>query len=145
MALFLSGYVLAKYEMSKELTKSSKIAVPILEVEGTQSSKISAINNIGFYDFNVKNYNENKISDVSQNYNIEIISNADESIFFELYKGGEKVELKDNKTSNIYIEGTKEEKHEYRLKVIYDKTKSNSEKDILEDVQIKVHSEQSRI
>ena len=145
MALFLSGYVLAKYEMSKELTKSSKIAVPILEVEGTQSSKISAINNIGFYDFNVKNYNENKISDVSQNYNIEIISNADESIFFELYKGEEKVELKDNKTSNIYIEGTKEEKHEYRLKVIYDKTKSNSEKDILEDVQIKVHSEQSRI
>lgn len=143
--IVVSKYCFAKYETSKEILKSSRIAVPVLEVEGDKTTKISAINNIGYYDFDVKNYNEKNISDVSQNYSIEIISKVDESIIFELYKGEEQIKLTNNKTKNIYIEGSKEQKHSYRLKVSYDKTKSNTEKDILEDVQIKVHSEQSKI
>ena len=81
---------------------------------------------------------------MSQNYYIEIISKADESIIFELYKGDKKIDLINKRTSNIYIEGTKEQKHFYRLKVCYDKNKSTIENDILEDVQIKIHSEQSK-
>lgn len=143
--IFFSGYCFAKYNISKKTSANSKIAVPVLEVEGTETTKISAINNIGYYDFKIKNYNEKNISDVSQNYSIEIIANTDDSISFELYNEDEEVTLTNNKTDNIYIEGTKEKEHSYRLKVTYDKTKSNAEKDILEDVQIKVHSEQTKM
>ena len=94
--IVVSKYCFAKYETSKEILKSSKIAVPVLEVEGDKTTKISAINNIGYYDFDVKNYNEKNISDVSQNYSIEIISKVDESIIFELYKGEEQIKLTNN-------------------------------------------------
>ena len=123
----------------------SKIAVPVLEVQGTEVTKISEINNVGYYDFIVKNYNEQNISDVSQNYTIEIISNTDEAIEYELYNGEEKIELDDNKTENIYIKGLEKEEHAYRLKITYDETKTNSEENILEDVQVKIHSEQNRV
>lgn len=136
---------MAKYEITKKLFVKSNIAVPVLEVEGTEATKISDINNIGYYEFTVKNYNEKKVSDVSQEYNIEIVSNTDDTIEFELLEGDEPVNLYENKTENISIEGVKKEEHNYRLKVSYDSSKNNSEKDILEDVQIKVHSEQAKI
>lgn len=136
---------MAKYKTTKNIIAKSGIAVPVLEVEGKETTKISAINSVGYYDFSVKNYNEKNISDVSQNYNIEIVSNSDETIEFELYRDDQPIVLNNNKTNNIYIEGIKEKEHNYRLKVSYDSSKNNSQKDILEDVQIKVHSEQAKI
>lgn len=145
LIIFLSGYCLAKYETAKDVLTNSKIAMPIINVEGEVTSKISALSNIGYYDFTVKNYNQEKVSDVSLNYSIEIISSTDESISFKLYKGEEEINLENNKTEPIYIESLNQVEHSYRLEVMYDKTKSNSQKDILEDVQIKVHSEQARL
>lgn len=145
LLILFSGYCLAKYKFSKEFSLDSKIAVPVLEVEGTETTKISEINNIGYYDFSVKNYNEKNISDVSQNYTIEIISNTNEAVEYELYKEEEQIELNDNKTDNIFIEGSEEKEHHYRLKITYDENKKNSEEDILEDVQVKIHSEQDRM
>lgn len=144
IGIFFSGYCLAKYEIEKDILSNSKIAVPVLEVEGTETAKISAINNIGYYDFTVKNYNEKNISDVVQNYYIEIISNTDEAIVFNLYDGENIVNLNNNKTDIMQIGAFSKIEHSYRLEVCYDKTKSNSEKDILEDVQLKVHSEQEK-
>lgn len=111
-------------------------------MQGTEATKISEINNVGYYDFVVKNYNEKNISDVSQNYTIEIISNTNEAVEYELYNNEEKLELTDNKTNDIFIEGSEEKEHHYRLKITYDENKRNSEESILEDVQVKVHSEQ---
>ena len=41
---------------------------------------------------------------------------------------------------------TKDEKqeHNYKLEIVYDKTKSTSLSDIVENIQIKVHSEQKK-
>ena len=143
--VFFSGYCLAKYNITKGTISKTKIAVPVLEVEGYESAKISAINNIGYYDFVVKNYNNDNISEVPLNYTIEVVSNVDNSISFKLYKENEEIILNNNKTNTIYIEGEEEIEHSYRLEVAYDKTKNNSEQDILENVQIKINSEQAKV
>ena len=145
LLIFFAGYCFAKYEISRGVFAKSKIAIPVLEVEGHEGAKISAINNSGYYDFVVKNYNENNVSDVPLNYTIEVISNTDESVEFKLYKEDEEIDLINNKTNQIYIEGIRQKEHIYKLEVNYDKTKSNSQQDILEDVQIKVNSEQARV
>ena len=145
LIIFFSGYCLAKYELTQKLFFSSEVAIPILEVEGTEKSKINAINTVGYYDFVVKNYNENNTSDVSQNYSIEVISDADETIEFELFREDEKINLVNNKTDKIFIEGMAKKEDYYRLKIAYDKQKNDSQEDIIEDVQIKVHSEQIKI
>lgn len=143
--VFLTGYCLAKYQIEKNILANSGIATPVFMVEGTETTKISAINNIGYYDFIVKNYDDEKISDVPLKYSIEVIANTDESISFKLYNSEDEIKLENNKTEDIYIENSKEEEHKYRLEITYDRNKSTSEQDILEDVQIKVHSEQAKI
>ena len=49
------------------------------------------------------------------------------------------------KTEQLSIIGNEKVEEKYKLKVIYDKTKAIMGKDILEEVQVKVHSEQARI
>ncbi len=86
---------------------------------------------------------------VDLDYTIEVMSNTDESVKFNLYNNDEdnktKVDLKDNKTSKISLPRNSKQDHNYRLEVIYDNTKSLSASDILENIQVKVHSEQSKI
>lgn len=136
---------MAKYQTVSQIFGGSRVAVPILTVEGTENIKISAINTTGTYKFIVKNYEGEEISDVSQNYNIEIISDTDETIEFTLYKDGEVVALEDKKTDLIHISNLEKEEHEYTLKISYNRDKSDLHQDILEDVQIKIHSEQEKI
>ena len=143
LLLIISGYCLAKYEETKILFTDTEIAMPVLEVEGKETTKINAINNVGYYDFVVKNYNENNISDVPQNYSIEIITKAENSVNFEIYKDDEIIPLIENKTDSIYIAGKEQKTDNYRLIIAYDK--NDIQENIQEDVQIKVHSEQSNI
>lgn len=75
-------------------------------------------------------------------YNIEILSKAEESISFKLYKENEEIPLQNNKTENMKLQKEKMQEDNYKLEIIYDKTKNQSIEDIIQDVQIKVHSEQ---
>lgn len=145
MTVLCTRVAFSKYKTSIKFNKNLEIATPIFIVEGTETSKISAINNIGYYEFVIKNYNETQVSETGFLYTIEIISNTDESIKFELYKDDEQVELENLKTSNLTINGNEQIEQKYKLKVIYDKNLGTNGKDILEDVQIKVHSEQEKI
>lgn len=137
--------VYAKYIDTIILKNNTQIAKPVFIVEGTEISKINSINNIGYYEFYVKNYDENNISEIGFYYIIEVVSQLDESIKFELYKGDEKIELKDLKTNEIYIGANEKIEQKYKLKIIYDKSLNPIGKDILQEVQIKVHSEQEKI
>lgn len=134
----------AKYNTSEKLSSSIEIAKPIFIVEGKETTKISAIQNIGYYEFSVKNYDETNISKTGFLYTIEIITKTDEAIQFELYKEDEQIELKDLKTEELFIVGNEQTEQKYKLKVTYDNTKGNKEKDILEDIQVKIHSEQEQ-
>lgn len=135
----------AKYSTTRNFNKKMEIATPIFIVEGTESNKISAINNIGYYEFTVKNYNETKVSETGFTYTIEVVSDTDESIKFELYNEDEQIPLKDLQTEQLSIVGNEKIEQRYKLKVTYDNTLGTKGKDILEEVQIKVHSEQKQV
>ena len=143
ITLILSApIVLAKYNTLEILKSNTEIAKPVFEVHGTENSKISAINNIGYYEFTIKNFNETGISEVGFLYTIEIVADVDESIKFELYKEDQKIELQNLKTEQLSIEANESIEQKYKLKVTYDRELGEKGKDILQEVQIKVHSEQ---
>lgn len=127
------------------MTSTFNVATPIFIVEGKETTKISEINNIGYYEFSIKNFNESNISETGFLYTIEVISNTDESIRFELYNEEKQIPLENFKTEELSIIGNEKVEQKYKLKVIYDSTQWNEGKDILEEVQVKVHSEQEKI
>ena len=145
IVILCAPIVSAKYNFLENLKGGAQVAKPIFEVKGIEKSKISALNNIGYYEFCVKNFNEQEVSEIGFVYTIEIISNTDESIKFELYENEKQIELQNLKTENLYIQGNEKIEQKYKLKVIYDNTLGQKEKDILEDVQIKVYSEQEKV
>ena len=143
--LISTHIVYAKYITVDKISSIFDVATPIFIVEGKETTKISETNNIGYYEFLIKNFDETNISEIAFLYTIEIISDTDESIEFELYKGDTRIELENLKTKQlIRIGGNEKIEHKYKLKVIYDKTKGILGKNILGEVQIKVHSEQEK-
>ena len=128
-----------------KLSSNISIATPIFIVEGGETTKINEINSIGYYEFSIKNFNETNISETGFLYTIEIISNTDETIQFELYNEESQIPLENLKTQPISIIGNERVEQKYKLKVIYDNTKGTNGKDMLEEVQVKVHSEQEKI
>ena len=146
LIILLSTHIVyAKYITIDKISGKFAVASPIFIVEGKEKTKISEINNIGYYEFIIKNYNETNISETSFWYTIEILSNTDESIQFELYNKDKQIPLKNLKTEQLSIIGNEKIEEKYKLKVIYDSQKATVGKNILEEVQIKVHSEQETI
>lgn len=143
--LFLSGYSMGKGVSNTSINGITEIAEPIMVVDNNPAVNLTTTSDTGYYEFTVKNYDETgKITQVDLLYNIEILSQLDESIIVKLYKENEEIVLENNKTQNMLL--TKEFKTEdkYKMEITYDKTKSISVEDIVKDIQIKVHSEQAK-
>lgn len=135
----------AKYLNIKNIKQNFQLAQPIFQVEGNELTKINNINNIGYYEFSIKNYTETEISETGFLYYIEIISNTNEAISFELFNEEKQIKLENLKTEELSIAGNEKIEQKYKLKITYDSSKGNNGKDILGDVQIKIHSEQTKI
>lgn len=146
LIVFFSGISLGKTIHNSTIKNSTEVAKPILEVEKDSEIIITEDNKKGEYNFKVKNYNDlEEVSQVDLKYYIEILEkDLDKSIKYELYKENEKVELKENKTEEMKMNRGQKEEQVYTLKVEYDSNK-NSIGDIIQDIQIKVHSEQLKI
>ncbi len=143
LILFFSGYSMGKEYSSIKLDTNAKIAEPILIVENSPTLQIDGKKQNEYYDFKIKNYKENgPITEIDLQYNIEIIAPKEEAIFYRLYKDNQEVMLKENKTGNMKLNKENLQEDCYQLEIIYDKTKAKTQKDILQEVQIKVHSEQ---
>ena len=143
---FFSGVSVGKVVYNSNIKNKTQIAKPVLEVEKDSEIIITENNKKGEYTFIVKNYNQlEEISQVDLTYYIEILEDdLNESIKYQLYKDNERLELKENKTETMtFHKDLKEEQH-YTLKVTYDDSKNTIE-DIMQDIQIKVHSEQLKI
>ena len=142
--LFFTGYSIVKGMTNVKVNTTTQIAKPIMIVENNPTIDITTIKNTGYYDFKVKNYNEeNQVNQIELKYWIEIISKYDETISFKMYKNNQEIPLLNNKTQEIQLTKNQKEEQNYRLEIIYDKTKSTSTEEIIQDVQIKVHSEQN--
>ena len=123
LIILLMPKTLAKYTSTDKIMGNMDIAKPIFYVEGKETTKINSINDIGYYEFSVKNYDDDQISDVDFEYTIEVVSKTDDFIKFELYKNEQKIELKDLKTDVMSIKGNEQTEEKYKLKVMYDESK----------------------
>lgn len=143
ISLLFVGYTFAKSVESVMIKATSQIAEPILVVENNPSLDITAINNEGTYNFTIKNYNENdKTTDVKLRYYIEVLSNVDEAVNIKLYEDENEIELSDNKTEYIEVSNKEKEEKQYQIKVKYDQSESESVSEIMEKIQVKIHTEQ---
>lgn len=143
---FFSGVSVGKAVYNTNIKNNTQIAKPILEVEKGSEIIITEENKKGEYTFKVKNYNQaEEISQVDLTYYIEILENdLENSIQYELYNQNEKIELKENKTKEMSFHKDLKEEQNYTLIVTYDASKNTIE-DIMQDIQIKVHSEQLKV
>ena len=85
-----------------------------------------------------------EISQVDLSYTVEILTKTEESITFKLYRNNEEIPLENNKSQEFLLEKDKKQEDNYKLKILYDKEKAQG-RDIFQDVQIKVHTEQTKI
>lgn len=132
-----------KQMSNTKINTNSEIAKPILIVENNPAIDITNKNNKGYYDFKIKNYNElEEVNEIELRYNIEILNEENKAITFKLYKGEEELLLEKSKTKDMIIKKNEKQEENYRLEIIYDKNLVNSLEDIIQNVQIKVHSEQ---
>ncbi len=143
IALFLTGKSLGKEKSNFYINNNSEIAQLICVVDNSPTINITSIKNTGRYNFKVKNYNaQGEISQVDFTYNVKIVSNMDKTITLKLYKNGQEINTKDNKTENIVLTKNEKQEDNYELEIIYDKTKSDSIGDIIQDIQLEVCAEQ---
>lgn len=146
LILFFSGCSIGKAISSTQIKGKANVAEPIIVIENDPKIQLTAMQNEGKYSFIVRNYNKSgKTSQVDMKYNVEILNEKDDSILIKLFKNNEEIEIKNNQTQ--YFTLTKEDKKQdqFRLEIRYDKTKSTSIEDIMQDIQIKVHSEQLKV
>ena len=78
------------------------------------------------------------------NYNIEIVNDSEANLDFELTKNGELLNLTNNKTDTMIIEGITRKTDKYELKIIYNDNPAITE-DISGNIQIKVESFQTEV
>ncbi len=143
LLIVFSGYSMGKAYQNTSIQAKAKVAEPIMIVENNPVIQMNGKNEKEYYNFKVKNNKETgEITEVDLEYNIEILTKTEDAISFKLYKNNQEIPLKNNKTDNIKLEKGKVQEDSYKLEIIYNKNENHSIEDILQDVQIKVHSEQ---
>lgn len=143
--IMLCGYSMAKCIDEYIIKGRMKIAEPILEIENNPIINITESQKYGEYIFKIRNYNnKEKITETDLKYYIEISPKLDSSIDLELYQNEDEIKLNDNKTEYIKISKDQKEEREYKIKITYDKNNTVEVGDILEQIQVKVHTEQEK-
>lgn len=144
---FLSGFSMGKGFVKKDIAGKTEIAKPILQVENGNTLEINNATENGIYEFKVKNHNEQgEKTEVDLKYYIEILNDLnDEAIEIKLYRNEEEIEIKDNKTEEFILTKDEIKEDNYKLEITYNKDKNVSMEDIVEQLQIKVHSEQQEV
>ena len=143
--IMLCGYSMAKCIDEYIIKGRMKIAEPILEIENDPIINITESQNYGEYIFKIRNYNnKEKITETDLKYYIEISPKLDNSINLELYQNEDEIKLTDNKTEYIKISKDQKEEREYKIKITYDKNNTVEVGDLLEQIQVKVHTEQEK-
>lgn len=146
LALFFSGYSMGKETSSINMKANSKIAEPILIVEKSPVIEMQGKKEREYYDFKVKNYKETgEVTQIDLEYSIEILFPIEDSISFKLYKNDQEILLENNRTTNMKLKREKIQEDDYQLEIIYEKAKNRSNKDIIQEIQLRVHSEQIKI
>ncbi len=140
LTIILSTISLGKYFNKTKINVNSGVAIPIIKLEGEQ--KLIINNNQGnkVYNLAVKNYDENEqITQVELEYYIEIISKKNDNINFKIYKEEKELNINNNKTEKFLLTKENKQRDNYKIEILLNKKISE---DILQNVKIKVYSEQ---
>lgn len=146
LLFFFSGLSMGKAFYKINISTNAEIAKPILRVENNPEVKIKTINDIGIYEFKVKNYDENgNITQVNLEYSIEILSEIDENINIKLFKENEEINLKNNKTEKYQMMTHEMQEHNYKIEITCKKENIKKVEQIMQEIQVKVHAEQKEL
>lgn len=142
--IFSTQISYAKYITTEMLKCVQEIATPVIQIKEGNIVQIDRNNNIGYYEFYVRNFRQEKISEIDFFYTIEIISDLEDNVRFELYNNEQQISLQDLKTNEISLGKNKKIEQRYKLKMTYNPAVEVSE-ECMEHIQIKIHSEQEKI
>lgn len=137
----LSGYSFAKIIDQTIIKTNAEIAKPIFILEDSPIMDITTNQNIGTYSFKIKNYdNKDRLTDVKLKYFIEIFPKLDKCVTLKIFENNEELQLENQKTDYISLSKDQKEEKEYKIEIKYDEKLVLT--DILENIKLKVHSEQ---
>lgn len=140
LTIILSTISLGKYFNKTKINVNSGVAIPIIKLEGEQKLIINNNQENKVYNLAVKNYDENEqITQVELEYYIEIISKKNEDINFKIYKEEKELNINNNKTEKFLLTKENKQRDNYKIEILLNKKISE---DILQNVEIKVYSEQ---
>ena len=140
LTIILSTISLGKYFNKTKINVNSGVAIPIIKLEGVQKLIINNNQENKVYNLAVKNYDENEqITQVELEYYIEIISKKNDDINFKIYKEEKELNINNNKTEKFLLTKENKQQDNYKIEILLNKKISE---DILQNVEIKVYSEQ---
>lgn len=140
LTIILSTISLGKYFNKTKINVNSGVAIPIIKLEGEQKLIINNNQENKVYNLAVKNYDENEqITQVELEYYIEIISKKNDDINFKIYKEETELNINNNKTEKFLLTKENKQRDNYKIEILLNKKISE---DILQNVEIKVYSEQ---
>lgn len=140
---FFSGFSMGKEFSKINIDTKTKIAKPILEVENNPIIDIKRTEEKAYYDFVVRNYDEaGNVTEVDLEYDIEILSNINENIFLKIYKEEREIDFENNKTERFLLSKEEKQEHHYKIEIMCSK---EDVQEIIQEIQIKVHSEQKKV
>lgn len=140
LIILFSGISLGKYFSNVNVEVKSKIAKPIIEIEGEPTLNINTVKEKEIYKFKIKNYDEaNQITEVNVEYYIEIISEINENINFKIYREDEQLNINGGKTEKFLLSKEKQDEHNYKIEILFNNI---SVQEIMQNIEIKVHAEQ---
>lgn len=142
LTIILSTISLGKYFNKTKINVNSGVAIPIIKLEGEQKLIINNNQENKVYNLAVKNYDENEqITQVELEYYIEIISKKNDDINFKIYKEKKELNINNNKTEKFLLTKENKQQDNYKIEILLNKKISE---DILQNVEIKVYSEQKK-
>lgn len=143
LLFFFSGFSIGKAFTETNISSNFSIAKPILIVDNKSQVEIKNINDIGIYEFTVKNYDsEGNVTQVDLEYNVEILTGIDENLELKIFKNNQEIDFNNNITQKYELTKDKKQEHNYKIEI---NCKSKDVEQIIQEIQIKVHSEQKRI
>ena len=143
LLFFFSGFSIGKGFTETNINTNFSIAKPILVVDNNSQVEIKNINDVGIYEFTVKNYDsEGNITQVDLEYNVEILTEIDGNLELKIFKDNQEIDLNNNITRKYELTKDNKQEHKYKIEI---KCDSKDVEQIIQEIQIKVHSEQKQV
>ena len=149
--IIVTTLTLSKYKSSIAGNSNAKVATPIINISAENpviAVKINPIQSENIYEFSVSNIKDDKKSEVSMEYTIQIESLRNLPLCYELYRIEDENETEDLFEQNGDITETiqmnlEESKHTYKLKIKWkEDEQSYLYAQTIDYIQIKINSSQ---